>query len=578
MRTQDYRNSLPLPLAGRHIRRSALLLSTLLHAALLTAIVVLRDSVPPLPDQTTSLRIAVIPGLASEEPIDSLVGDDASADTGVEVPETAALEEAAAATSGAEPPPPDEQRLGEIRGEAEIDISGALPTETPKEPIDEPPLEQGVVAGTVPVEAPVPDEPAPTADATPRNSEQEAVAATEGAGEVVVTESARARRTEALSQTESELLTRRVDRWARSFAALADWQPETTWEDRGQEYSATVERVPSTSSTGVEHAIVTIKTERDGESLSTTLRMQRLGFSHFAQFIDQWDPDVQIHDDVIDGRFHSNTEIFISRSGGVQPQFTGLVTAPRGVNTSRSQQRVRRNEVFSGGLDTGAGRITLPRKFALFDNKETADDETLTRFETDTRIVFAADGSYRWNAIETSRRRSRNSPDETLPSGEGRIGTQPHYFVGAEDAALHVRGTVNGQVLVYSPEGIVIEDDLRYAANPLTDPNSDDYLGLVSDRSIEIAEMSVTGPGDLHVQAAIYARRRFAVRNYGRSDDATLFVYGSVTAGSLTATEPRFSTELRFDKRLEAARPPQFPVTDRYEVEDWDGNWVFAED
>ena len=88
----------------------------------------------------------------------------------------------------------------------------------------------------------------------------------------------------------------------------------------------------------------------------------------------------------------------------------------------------------------------------------------------------------------------------------------------------------------------------------------------------------MTGRGDLHVQAAIYARRRFAVRNYRRSDDATLYVYGSVTAGSLTATEPRFSTELKFDTRLEGARPPQFPVTDRYEVEEWDGNWRIADD
>jgi len=93
------------------------------------------------------------------------------------------------------------------------------------------------------------------------------------------------------------------------------------------------------------------------------------------------------------------------------------------------------------------------------------------------------------------------------------------------------------------------------------------------ERSVEIAAPEVTGAGDLHVHAAIYAKRRFAVRSYSRADDATLFVYGSITAGSLTATEPRFRTQLNFDPRLEAARPPSFPVTDRYEITDWDGQW-----
>ena len=34
--------------------------------------------------------------------------------------------------------------------------------------------------------------------------------------------------------------------------------------------------------------------------------MNRIAFSNFAQFIDRWDPEVEIHDDLIDGRFHSN--------------------------------------------------------------------------------------------------------------------------------------------------------------------------------------------------------------------------------------------------------------------------------
>ena len=118
-----------------------------------------------------------------------------------------------------------------------------------------------------------------------------------------------------------------------------------------------------------------------------------------------------------------------------------------------------------------------------------------------------------------------------------------------------------------------MEDDLVYAQDPATIPDADDYLGLVSDGHVEVAAAQVTGPGDLTIHAAIYARRGFVVRDYGEANDGSLYVYGSLAAGSLSATEPRYRTRVRFDRRLETLRPPRFPVTDRYEVEAWDGVW-----
>ncbi len=138
---------------------------------------------------------------------------------------------------------------------------------------------------------------------------------------------------------------------------------------------------------------------------------------------------------------------------------------------------------------------------------------------------------------------------------------------------LHVKGTVNGKVLVYSPERIVIDGDLVYAQDPEEVPDADDYLGLVSDKYVDIAPPNVTGPGDLVINAAIYAKRRFAVRGYRDRNDALLYIYGSLSVGTLSATEPRYYTRIRFDQRLEELRPPGFPMTDRFEVESWDMAW-----
>ncbi|HWM28526.1 MAG TPA: hypothetical protein VNQ14_08715 [Woeseiaceae bacterium] len=138
---------------------------------------------------------------------------------------------------------------------------------------------------------------------------------------------------------------------------------------------------------------------------------------------------------------------------------------------------------------------------------------------------------------------------------------------------LYLRGTVVGKVLVFSANRIVIIADLMYATDPEGPDGGDDYLGLVCERTVEIAEPTITGPGDLHIQGAIYARRLFRVRDHRRRG-GTLDVYGSLAAGSLTATEPRYATRIRFDPRLESRRPPGFPVTDRYELESWDAAWT----
>jgi hypothetical protein len=80
---------------------------------------------------------------------------------------------------------------------------------------------------------------------------------------------------------------------------------------------------------------------------------------------------VQIHDDEVNGRFQSNSEIQIANSRGVQPAFHGKVTTARGIDTSRSERRVRRNEVFLGGLETRVPRIPLPKRFVPFPDAPT---------------------------------------------------------------------------------------------------------------------------------------------------------------------------------------------------------------
>jgi hypothetical protein len=156
------------------------------------------------------------------------------------------------------------------------------------------------------------------------------------------------------------------------------------------------------------------------------------------------------------------------------------------------------------------------------------------------------------------------------------LGDSEFYIVGTEDAIFNVKGVVKGRVVVYTPEEISIIGDIRYADDPELNRLSTDFLGLISEKYIEIASPNTTGPGDLTVYAAIYAKRRFSIRRFTTNNNGLLTIYGSLSAGSLSASEPRYATSLRFDHRFENQRPPGFPMTNRYELESWDRQWHVA--
>jgi hypothetical protein len=449
----------------------------------------------------------------------------------------------------------------------------ALPVPAP-EPVDEVLEDPGT--GQETLDAPM------VADASPRQERQPeaelaeqlnaqdqapeesgAVLTTSGESEntvAMVAEPAERAAVSEMPQPEKVMLTRSVQLMARTLLDSDMTRTEMTWQQNGQEYSARVMRQPAADSTGIEQVIAEVMTNKDGKRMKTRLSLKRLAFSHFTQLINHWDRNIQLHDDVIDGRFHSNTEIAFSATGSVVPRFFGKVTTAAASLTFDGYNRRRNKDVFQGGFETRTERVTLPRDMPDVVNGGEEKDRRL--FTDDTRIIFNPDGSYAWR----------------LASGEGPLhrveaSDRPRYLIGEKGAKLYLRGTVAGIVTVYSPNDIEIEDDLVYASDPRQTVLSRDFLALIAGRDICIAGPEVTGPGDLTVHGAIFARRRFYIESTDRGGDATLVIYGSLTSGTLSETEPRYATKLDFDKRFEYLRPASFPMTRRYEVDSWDQDW-----
>jgi hypothetical protein len=364
----------------------------------------------------------------------------------------------------------------------------------------------------------------------------------------------------AMSEAEKAELSKRLEKLAEQ--SLENSRSKVSWEQDGRQYSAELVREPANDGTALEHVTARVTTSDRGRYLTTLVNLRRLAFSQFTQMVNFWDPTVQLHDDEIVGRFHSNSQVKLKYDSSATPMFLGKATTSARSFDMESHGRKRDAEIFRGGKETRAGRIELPESVQPFEWAPRDEDARIHEFTADAHIRFYPDGSYSW--------RARDAQASTV----NRPSDVPVYFVAAPNVTLYVQGVVGGRVLVYSPSRIVIEGNLTYANDPRGVSHSKDFVGLVSDRYVEVAPPGVTGPGDLEIDAAIYAGRRFVVTNIDQPRSATLRIYGSLAAGSLTATEPRYATKIEYDDRFERERPPGFPSTNRYEAAAWDGQWT----
>jgi hypothetical protein len=368
----------------------------------------------------------------------------------------------------------------------------------------------------------------------------------------------------AMPSSQRKAVLKKINEIVSKPFTMATHDSSFTWETDRQRFQFNLQHFPAQSATGLDELLVGVTTIDGGDTLATQLRMKRLAFSQFAQFVDYWDPQVALHDDEFDGRFHSNSGMVLSGKGGTQPKFRGKVTtASYSIRSSEPIFFIDNREVFLEGLEEGAAPIPLPRVFHGVPKDANHSAGGVHSFTEETWLTFYGDGTYTWHTA-------------TAPENEhhGNLSREPNSIISRGRAKLHVKGVIKGKLLVYSENNIIIDGDLLCAQNPETFPQSEDFLGLVSTKDVEIASPDVTGPGDLKIYAAILAKGRFRVPDLYTRQSGTLHIYGSLSAGSISATEPRYATRIRFDKRFERMRPPNFPMTNRYEIAEWDERWM----
>ncbi len=271
-------------------------------------------------------------------------------------------------------------------------------------------------------------------------------------------------------------------------------------------------------------------------------------YSYFYFYLNNWPggPTLEYDTgDTVAGPIHSNQPMRISNN----PVFIGKVSS----DETGYQGISNPNPKFYGGAEFGTQAIATPDLTPIRNVAIAGGDE----YTTTIWVRFNADSTY-----ETSTNGIIYSAPISMTAYNGTIIT-----TGAT-SDIHVQGTVNGQMTVIAGRDILIEDDIVYNENPTTNPNSNDYLGLIARTNVTIVN-NLANASNVNIHAAVLARDgSFNVPGYNLGlPRGILTLVGSLVEnnysefgtylGPITLTGYAFNHQ--YDTRLITRTPPYFP-------------------
>ncbi len=318
----------------------------------------------------------------------------------------------------------------------------------------------------------------------------------------------------------------------------------------GASWSAEVADLPGDSTTQAVRIQIRVTAGFEGAADSAQAVYMKPGYSYYQLFQNNWASALEFQTgDTLVGPIHANDRIRIRGN----PVFLSKVSSSDGVWQALLGSD---NPKFYGGAEFGTAVIPLPDLDPLT-NEGLAGGH---RFTQELWLRFKADGTYDYSTDGWG-----TEFNEALTTFNGIIMTEP-----GTNRDIHVEGVVNGQATVLADRDIKIEDDVVYASNPLTDPNSDDYLGLVARHRVRIVE-NAPNSADVIIHAAILAHHdQLHVENYNKNGPwGMLTLLGSLVQNQYrpvgTATTGYAFNPL-YDWRLRDRTPPFFPRVDRLEL------------
>jgi hypothetical protein len=321
--------------------------------------------------------------------------------------------------------------------------------------------------------------------------------------------------------------------------------------------------------------VITSVGRYQGASDTVTVILQPYYFSRFAVYTSVMGGVYWATGDTVWGRYH-NEQDKINLLGS--PVFYGKVTSKLGTNPMLPSKSA--TPQFYGGYQSGVS-IPMPNTSAADAQAAAASGGFVFNNPGngpyDVYLTLNSDGTVTYRTPSMAR-------DSTVAL---RV-LAPNGVIFVNQGNLHLKGTLNGQATVGATGSsglgfgnVYIEDDVLYSRDPQTYPNSTDMLGIVAENNITVRKPS-TPPykHDWTIDAAIFAQKgQFnAYVDNGYPVLGSIKVFGSISNYQLGATAigdnygnviHGYSSDYRFDSRLETATPPSYPSTGRFQVVAW---------
>ncbi len=278
------------------------------------------------------------------------------------------------------------------------------------------------------------------------------------------------------------------------------------------------------------------------------------------QYWNMWLPG-----DTVRGPIYSRKFLHVAGS----PVFYGKVTAYKGIYIDPVSPWS--SAKYYGGWEVGM-KIDRPTNTVALVNAANAGNggapvNTKSVYNKKVQFHFQADGS----VIRTVENEDPDTVQVTAIAPTGAI---------YSTKSIGVKGIFNGQLSIYSTDDIRIEDDLVYADDPVSNPNSDDILGLIAGNDIWIADNAAT-QGAVTLQACLLAiNGSFKAQNWdSRAPAGELSVYGSIIQKNRGRVgvyywwsndiETGFKRNYAYDTRLVTLAPPYYPTVSHMRLVSW---------
>jgi len=327
----------------------------------------------------------------------------------------------------------------------------------------------------------------------------------------------------------------------------------------------------------------------NGVSKEVLVKLKPSSYAKFAWYIDNMSSKIFVDGDTVYGPFHSQSTLNI----GGDPVFYGKVTTNRGFNPDPKFWNSKGFDPhFYAGFKTGVD-IPFVNNYDFNQQKNAAAEGVSLGgsslfMNTDLWLTFNSDGTVTYRTGSGSDSSTYNLPI-TLPLTT----FAPTGVVYLGKGNVYMGGTLSGQVSVVTGESsglgqgnVYAVDDIKYnqpamtyAGNNDWEPTtSTDMLGIMTSNNFIIAD-KIPNYSNIVVDASIFcaqggvmAENLQTINNRGR-----IFVTGGVVAAKEElivklendGTFKGYKKHVVYDERFLLNGPPNFPVTDSFEIVSW---------